>query len=115
VDRAARIDNERATRPPTGEAMKPMWIATAVLLAGTIAFVGCKNRKEEPVPVPNAIWTAAAVESPAANASQKAMGSTARHEGAVRHGGASGISWFQGTLEEAFSTTCHKCAAMFRR
>jgi hypothetical protein len=95
--------------------MKPMWIATAVLLAGTIAFVGCKNRKEEPVPVPNAIWTAAAVESPAANASQKAMGSTARHEGGVRHGGASGISWFQGTLEEAFSTTCHKCAAMFRR
>jgi hypothetical protein len=115
VDRAARIDNERATRPPTGEAMKPMWIATAVLLAGTIAFVGCKNRKEEPVPVPNAIWTAAAVESPAANASQKAIGSTARHEGGVRHGGASGISWFQGTLEEAFSTTCHKCAAMFRR
>jgi hypothetical protein len=95
--------------------MKPIWIATAVLLAGTITFVGCKNRKEEPVPAPNATWTAAAVESPAADASHKAMESTARHEVGVRHGGASGISWFQGTLEEAFSTTCHKCAAMFRR
>jgi hypothetical protein len=40
--------------------------------------------------------------------------STSRHDVSVRHGGASGISWFQGTLEEAFSTTCHKCAAMFR-
>jgi hypothetical protein len=93
--------------------MKPIWIA-ATVLAGTLAFVGCKNRKEEPVPAPNAVWTASAVESPAADA-QKAMESTARHEVGVRHGGASGISWFQGTLEEAFSTTCHKCAAMFRR
>jgi hypothetical protein len=94
--------------------MKPIWIAAAVL-AGTLAFVGCKNRKEEPVPAPNATWTAAAVEAPAADASHKAMESAARHEVGVRHGGASGISWFQGTLEEAFSTTCHKCAAMFRR
>jgi hypothetical protein len=85
--------------------MKPIWIAAAVL-AGTLAFVGCKNRKEEPVPAPNAAWTVG-VQSPAAH--------TSRHEASsVRHGGASGISWFQGTLEEAFSTTCHKCAAMFR-
>jgi hypothetical protein len=93
--------------------MKPIWIA-ATVLAGTLAFVGCKNRREEPVPAPNATWTAA-VESPAADTSHKAMESTSRHEVVVRHGGASGISWFQGTLEEAFSTTCHKCAAMFRR
>ncbi len=94
--------------------MKPIWIAGAILV-GTLAFVGCKNRKEEPVPPPNATLTAAAVESPTANASRRAMESTARHEVTVRHsGGASGISWFQGTLEEAFSTTCHKCAAMFR-
>jgi hypothetical protein len=92
--------------------MKPIWIAAAVL-AGTIAFVGCKNRKEEPVPPPNAAWTAVA-ESPAANTSHKGLESTSRHDAGVRHGGANGISWFQGTLEEAFSTTCHKCAAMFR-
>jgi hypothetical protein len=83
--------------------MKPIWIAAAVL-AGAIAFVGCKNRKEEPVPAPNAAWTAVAVQSPAAE----------RHDTVVHHG-ASGISWFQGTLEEAFSTTCHKCIVMFRR
>jgi hypothetical protein len=94
--------------------MKPIWIAAAVL-TGTLAIVGCKNRKEEPVPAPNATWTAAAVEAPSADTSRKAMESAARHEVGVRHGGASGISWFQGTLEEAFSTTCHKCAAMFRR
>ena len=93
--------------------MKPIWIAAAVL-AGTLAFVGCKNRREEPVPAPKATWTAA-VESPTADASHRAMESTTRHEVGVRHGGASGISWFQGTLEEAFSTSCHKCAAMFRR
>ncbi len=87
--------------------MKTIWIAAAVL-AGTIAFVGCKNRKEEPVPAPNAAWTVG-VESPATNTN------TSRRDASVRHGGASGISWFQGTLEEAFSTTCHKCAAMFRR
>jgi hypothetical protein len=83
--------------------MKPIWIAAAVL-AGAIAFVGCKNRKEEPVPAPNATWTAVAVPSPAAG----------RHDTVVHHG-ASGISWFQGTLEEAFSTTCHKCIVMLRR
>jgi hypothetical protein len=83
--------------------MKPIWIAAAIL-AGAIAFVGCKNRKEEPVPVPNAAWTAAAVPSPPAG----------RHD-TVAHHGANGISWFQGTLEEAFSTTCHKCIVMFRR
>jgi hypothetical protein len=83
--------------------MKPIWIAAAVL-AGAIAFVGCKNRREEPVPAPNAAWTAAAVPSPAA----------AGHDTVVHHG-ANGISWFQGTLEEAFSTTCHKCIVMFRR
>jgi hypothetical protein len=85
--------------------MKPLWIAAAVL-AGTIAFVGCKTRKEEPVPAPNAAWTLG-VQTPA--------GDTSRHEASMRHSGASGISWFQGTLEEAFSTSCHKCAAMFRR
>jgi len=82
--------------------MKPIWIAAAVL-AGTIAFVGCKNRKEEPVPPPNAAW-AAAVKPPARG----------QHD-TLAHRGAAGISWFQGTLEEAFSTTCHKCIVMFRR
>jgi hypothetical protein len=48
-----------------------------------------------------------------ANAPTKASRATGRHEPRDHHG-ASGIAWFQGTLEEAFSPTCHKCASLFR-
>jgi hypothetical protein len=73
--------------------MKPIWIAVAVLTA-TLALAGCKNRKEEPVPGPKSEWSAAA-QTPLANTPSR-------------------IAWFQGTLEEAFSPTCHKCASLFR-
>jgi hypothetical protein len=91
--------------------MKPIWIAVAVLTA-TLALTGCKNRKEEPVPGPKSGWSAAA-QTPLANAPSKAPRDVGRHE-ARDHHGASGIAWFQGTLEEAFSPTCHKCASLFR-
>jgi hypothetical protein len=91
--------------------MKPIWIAVAVLTA-TLALTGCKNRKEEPVPGPKSGWSAAA-QPPLANAPTKASRATGRHEPRDHHG-ASGIAWFQGTLEEAFSPTCHKCASLFR-
>ena len=91
--------------------MKPIWIAAAVLTA-TLALTGCKNRKEEPVPGPKSEWSAAA-QTPLANAPSKASRATGRHEPRDHHG-ASGIAWFQGTLEEAFSPTCHKCASLFR-
>ena len=91
--------------------MKPIWIAVAVLTA-TLALTGCKNRKEEPVPGPKSEWSAAA-HPPLANAPTKVSRAPGRHN-ARDHHGASGISWFQGTLEEAFSPTCHKCASLFR-
>jgi hypothetical protein len=98
--------------------MKPLWIATAVL-AATLALTGCKYRKQEPVPAPNAVSRTAVAQPPAdretagtAAPAGTAPTTTARH-GAATHYRASGISWFQGTLEEAFSTTCH-CASMFR-
>jgi hypothetical protein len=92
--------------------MKPLWIAVAVLTA-TLALTGCKNRKEEPVPGPKSEWSAAA-QTPLANASSRPSSrATGRHEPRDHHG-ASGIAWFQGTLEEAFSPTCHKCASLFR-
>ncbi len=87
----------------------PLWIAIAVLTA-TLALTGCKNRKEEPIPGPKATWSIAAVQPPSPSAAEKVP---VRHESQDHHG-ASGISWFQGTLEEAFSSTCH-CASMFRR
>jgi hypothetical protein len=91
--------------------MKPIWIAVAVLTA-TLALTGCKNRKEEPVPGPKSEWSAAA-QPPSANTPTKVSRAPGRHERHVHHG-ASGIAWFQGTLEEAFSPTCHKCASLFR-
>jgi hypothetical protein len=92
--------------------MKPIWIPAAIL-AATIVFVGCKNRKEEPVPAPNAAWATAASKSPADDASNKAVDTRSQHDAGARHG-ANGISWFQGTLEEGFSTTSLRCPWMFR-
>lgn len=92
--------------------MKSLGIATAVL-AATIALAGCKNRKEEPVPGPKAAQPpAGSVQSPSATPPSGHSPDTAGRGGAHRHG-ASGISWFQGTVEEAFSTTCGGCTAMF--
>jgi hypothetical protein len=93
--------------------MKSLGIATAIL-AATIALAGCKNRKEEPIPGPKAAQPAAgSVQSPSAIPSP-GQDDTAHPGGSRRHG-ASGISWFQGTLDEAFSTSCGKCTAMFWR
>jgi hypothetical protein len=91
--------------------MKRIWIAAAVLTA-TLAVTGCKHRKEEPIPGPKAGWSTMA-QTQLANASARSSRTAARHD-ARDHHGASGISWFQGTLEEAFSPTCHKCASLFR-
>ena len=100
--------------------MKPIsliWIATAALTA-TLALTGCKNRKEEPIPGPKATLSTAAATQDSANRPDSAAApqntSAPRGESSSHHG-ASGISWFQGTLDEAFSSTCHKCASMFRR
>ena len=92
--------------------MKLLGIATAIL-AATIALGSCKNRKEEPIPGPKATQPASGLAQPSATPSSGQNG--AAHPGGSRRHGASGISWFQGTLDEAFSTSCGKCTAMFWR
>jgi len=93
--------------------MKSLGITTAIL-AATIALVSCKNRKEEPIPGPKAAQPAAeSIQPPSAAPSSGQDG--AAHPGGSRRHGASGISWFQGTLDEAFSTSCGKCTSMFWR
>jgi hypothetical protein len=89
--------------------MKSIWIATAVL-AAAIALTSCKNRRQEPVPGPRAEHAAAAAQTPSATAPGEA--SSGDQPDAAHQHGASGISWFQGTVEEAFSTTSSKCTAM---
>jgi hypothetical protein len=92
--------------------MKSIGIATAIL-AATIALAGCKNRKEEPIPGPKAAQPAAeSIRPPSATPSGPSPEATG-HPGGARPHGASGISWFQGAVDEAFSTTCGKCTAMF--
>jgi hypothetical protein len=87
--------------------MRSLGIATAIL-AATIALAGCKNRKEEPIPGPKAAQPpAGSVQSPSTTPSPD----PSTDPGGRRHG-TPGISFFQGTSEEAFST-CGKCTAMF--
>lgn len=92
--------------------MKSIWIATAAVAATTLALTGCKNRKVEPVPPPKATW--AATPAPSTPIRVKTANAPARHDASAAgaHHGASGISWFQGTIEEAFSTSCTKCPAL---
>jgi hypothetical protein len=104
-----RIDSERAKDRATGEAMKSIWF-TAVVLTATIILSGCKHRREEPVPGPK--YSAPAAR-PSPTESPPAASEQAKTPGSGRKGGANGISWFQGTVEEAFSTNCAKCTAMF--
>ena len=92
--------------------MKSIWIATAALAATTLALTGCKNRKEEPVPPPKA-WAANPAPSPPVRV-KTGPAAPSRHDtgAASAHHGANGISWFQGTIEEAFSTSCAKCPSL---
>ena len=91
--------------------MKSIWIATAAVAATSLALTGCKNRKEEPIPPPKA-W--AATPAPSTPVRVKTANAPPRHDGSAgaAHHGASGISWFQGTIEEAFSTSCATCPAL---
>jgi len=90
----------------------------AAILAAAIALAGCKNREEKPIPGPKADVPAAAesVASPPSATPPSAPSSESPapsgSSGTRRHG-TPGISWFQGTVEEAFSTSCAKCTAMF--
>jgi hypothetical protein len=95
--------------------MKSLGIATAIL-AATLALASCKNRKEEPIPGPKAAQpTAESVQAPSATppSGPSTDADSAGHSDGARRHGASGISWFQGAVDEAFSTSCGKCTAMF--
>ena len=87
-------------------------LVTAAVLTAAIALDGCKHRHDEPVPGPKS--PAAATHAPMTESSPAAAGKAKSSANRGRTG-ASGISWFQGTVEEAFSTNCAKCTAMFWR
>jgi hypothetical protein len=71
--------------------MKSLFITAAVVTAA-IALGGCRGKRPQPVPGPQ---SAPAHSAPTSGVSE--------------------ISWFQGTLEEAFSRrTCHERQSLFR-
>jgi hypothetical protein len=78
-------------------------VTTVALALGAIAVGGCKERKREPVPGPQTQSGASQAVSPTTGAERHVESST---RPGSHHTGVSGISWFQGTIEEAFSRTC---------
>jgi len=87
--------------------MRSLFITAAVVTAA-IALGGCPN-KREPVPGPQ---SAAAHSVPASSDERDDASRRDTSTGGQR---ASEISWFQGTLEEAFSRTrCRERRALFR-
>lgn len=77
-------------------------LMTAAVVIAAIALGGCPNKRREPVPGPQ---SAPAQSAPTSNERDDDSQRTA----GTRGHRASEISWFQGTLEEAFSrTTCER-------
>jgi len=73
--------------------MKSLFV-TAAVVAAAIALGGCRGKRPQPVPGPQ---------------------SAPVHSAPTGSHGVSEISWFQGTLEEAFSQrTCHERRSLFR-
>ena len=92
--------------------MKLIWLAVPAL-AVTLTVCGCKTRTEAPVaPAHAALWSTKTTlrlpaRTPAATRlEQREEDLTTDHDGGGMHHGANGISWFQGSFEEAFSISC---------
>jgi hypothetical protein len=77
--------------------MRSLLIMAAAAAAAAISLSGCRDKKPEPVPGPQSVLTQRTTADAAAR------GKRASADCPRRHHGVSGISWFQGTLEEAFS------------
>jgi len=87
--------------------MKSLFMTAAVVTAA-IALGGCPGKRQRPVPGPQ---SAPAESAPTSGTERD--GDTRRTAATGGHG-VSEISWFQGTLEEAFSRrTCHKRPSLF--
>jgi predicted small lipoprotein YifL len=87
--------------------MKSLFMTAAVVTAA-IALGGCPGKRPKPVPGPQ---SAPAQSAPT---SSNERDDDSQRAAATRGHGASEISWFQGTLEEAFSPRpCHERPSLF--
>jgi hypothetical protein len=84
-------------------------LMTAAVVTAAIALGGCPHKRPQPVPGPQS----AAAHSVTTSTNER--DDVGRRSASTRGHRASEISWFQGTLEEAFSrTSCHERRALFR-
>ena len=87
--------------------MKSLFITAAVVTAA-IALGGCPGKRQRPVPGPQS------ARAQSAPTSRSGRDDDTRRTAASGGPGVSEISWFQGTLEEAFSRrTCHERQSLF--
>ena len=82
-------------------------LMTAAVVTAAIGLGGCPHKRPQPVP------------GPQSEPAQSAPTSNERDDKSRRTAGARGhraseISWFQGTIEEAFSRTTSERRALFR-
>ncbi len=82
-------------------------LMTAAVVTAAIALGGCPHKRPQPVPGPQ---SAPAHSAPTSNERDD----DSRRTASARDHRASEISWFQGTLEEAFSRTTCERRALFR-
>jgi hypothetical protein len=81
-------------------------LMTAAVFTAAIALGGCPHKRQPPVPGPQ---SAPAQSAPTSNERDD----DSRRTAGTRSHRASEISWFQGTLEEAFSRTTCEHRALF--
>ena len=85
--------------------MRPLTI-TAALAAATMALLASPGTTRYPLDPARDVIAAAPKAKPAAGA-HACDGQTEQQDGAAREHSVSDISWFQGTLEEAFTRHTH--------
>jgi hypothetical protein len=85
--------------------MRPLTI-TAALAAATMTLLASPGATRYPFSPEGAVTAAVPTAKPAA-AAQACDEQADQHDGAPREHSVSDISWFQGTLEEAFTRHTH--------
>jgi len=78
-------------------------LITAVLAVTAVMLAGCRDKKPEPVPSPQSGLVQRTTAAHGGRDAAESAATAQAHCPSERRSGASATSWFQGTVEEAFS------------
>ena len=78
-------------------------LITVMLAVTAIVLAGCRNKKPEPVPAPQSGLVQRTMAAHGGRDTGESNATARAHCPSERRSGTSEISWFQGTVEEAFS------------